>query len=120
MSQLARIRSCRCIIQFTRRIESDTGFSGIGNNKAHLRLFRQLHELCILCIGVQCTADNVNHCEAINNFAFVQSLEVYMIEIILRIQHVHHTFVDRLNNDYATIEIGFFVHIIDYPIYKCT
>ena len=56
----------------------------------------------------------------IHHLAFIQSLKVYMIEIILCFQQIYHSIFNGLNNDYATVEVGFLVHVVDYPICKRT
>ena len=38
----------------------------------------------------------INDCQAVNSLSFIQSLNVYMIKIILCIQHIDHTFIIRV------------------------
>ena len=117
---VARIRRSRSVSQFAGGIESDTGFRSVGDYKTHFRLLSQLHEFIVLSVRIQCTADNVDHCQTIDSFSFIQSLQVYVIKIILCIQHVYHTFVDGLNYYNTAIEVSFFVHVINDPVDKCT
>ena len=42
-----------------------------------------------------------------------------MIETVLGIEPVNHTFLNRLYNDYRTIEVCLLVHVPDNPIYEC-
>ena len=120
LSQFARIRRSRSIFQFAGRIESDTSFGCIGDNKTHFRLFCQLHEFSILGIRVQRTTDDINHSQTVDSLSFIQSLQIYMIQTILRIQHVNHTFFNRLYDNDTTVKICLLVHIVDNPIHKCT
>ena len=41
-----------------------------------------------------------------------------MVKTILGIDHIYHSFIDRLYNHYAAVEICLFIHIGNYPINK--
>ena len=120
LRQLARIRRSRCIFQFAGRVERNTCFGCIGDYETHFRLLGQFHELFKLTVRIQCTADYVNHGQAVHRFPFVQALQIDVIETILRVQHVNHSFFDGLNHYYTAVEISFFVHVVDNPVNKRT
>ena len=42
-----------------------------------------------------------------------------MIQSVLRIEHVYHTSVDRLDYNYSCIEVSRLVGVPDDPIYEC-
>ena len=120
LSQFTGIRRSGSIVQFTSGIESDTSFGRIGYDETHLGLLGKFHKLVVLSIRIERTADDIDHCKAVYHLTFVKALQIYVIKAILLIEHIDHTFFDRLYDNYATIEIGFLVHIINNPIYKCT
>lgn len=42
-----------------------------------------------------------------------------MVEAVLTVEPVNHTALDRLYNNYTTVEVGLLVHVPDDPINKC-
>ncbi|MPM67752.1 hypothetical protein SDC9_114676 [bioreactor metagenome] len=43
-----------------------------------------------------------------------------MVQIVLRIQHVNHTFINRLYDYNAAVKVGFFIHVVNDPVNKRT
>jgi hypothetical protein len=119
LNQFAWIRACRSILELTSRIESDTSLCGVRDYETDLWLICKSHEGCVLSIGVQRTADNIDTLESIYRLTVLTPLKVYVIETILGIEPVNHTLFDRLYNDYRTIEVCLLVHVPDNPIYEC-
>ena len=42
-----------------------------------------------------------------------------MVETVLCVEPVNHTFLDGLHNDNRTVEVSLLVHVPDNPIYEC-
>ena len=40
------------------------------------------------------------------------------INAVLGRKHVTHTLLDRLNNNYATVEVGVFINLLEHPVNK--
>ena len=120
LRQLARIRRSRCIGQLARRVKSDTGFSGVGNDKTNLWLVCQCHESLILAIRIECTANAVDASERIHLLSVQATLQIDMVEAILTIEPIHHTVFDRLNHYHAGVEVSLLIHVVNNPVHKTT
>ena len=68
LRQFSRIRFSRRILQFTRRIKSDSGLGSIGNDETHLRIFGQFQKLIILRIRIQSPAHHIDQLDAVHFF----------------------------------------------------
>ena len=117
--QLARIRAGGRILEFACGVEGDTSLRRVRDHEADLRLICQCHEGSVLRIGVQRTADDVDALQRVHGLAVLTTLQVHVIEAVLGIEPVHHTFFNRLYDDNATVEVSLLVHIPDNPIYEC-
>ena len=80
----------------------------------------QCHEGCVLRIGVQTAADDVNTLQRVDGLAVLTSLQVYMIEAVLGIEPIGHTFLDGLYDNDASVEVGLLVHVPDDPVNERT
>ena len=118
LGQFARIRGSRSVFQTTSRIERDTRLRRIGNDEAHLRLFRQLQKGIKLRIRIQRPTDDVDARQAVYLLSFVQPLQINMIQAILCLQPVDHPMLNGLNNDHATIKFHLVIHLLNNPIDK--
>ena len=47
------------------------------------------------------------------------SLQVDVIESVLAVKPLNHTLVDRLNDNYRTVEVGLCVHVPYNPVNEC-
>ena len=63
LHEFAGIAAGRSIREFAGGIESDTSLCRVGDDKTNLWLVGQCHECCILAIGIEGTADDVDTCE---------------------------------------------------------
>ena len=120
LRQFARIGRGRRVFRLASRIEGYSCFRRIGNDETHLRLFRQFHKSGKVRIRIQRTAYHVDPGEAVDLFAFVQSLKIDMVQAILRVQHINHSPVDRLDHYDTAVETHFLIHFLDNPIHECT
>ena len=120
LNQLAGIRRSRRILQLTSGVEGDTSLCGVRNHEADFGLISERHESGVLGIGVQCATNHVDTLQSVNGLTVLATLKVHVVQTILGVQPVYHTFFNRLYNDYATVKVGFLVHVPDNPIYECT
>ena len=72
--QLAGIAAGWGIFELAGRIEGDTGLGGIGNHESDLWLVSQCHEGCVLCIGIQGTADDIDTLKCVHGLAVLATL----------------------------------------------
>ena len=42
-----------------------------------------------------------------------------MIQVVLLVQHIDHSFFNRLDDYDIAVEVSFCIHIPDNPVYKC-
>ena len=119
LNELARIRRSGSVRELTSGIESDTCLGGVGDDETDLRLLCERHVRPVLGVGVQCTRDDVDTLERVHGFAVQTTLQVDVIEAVLTIQPLYHTFVNRLNDSYRTVEVRLCVHVPYDPVHKC-
>ena len=119
LHQFAGISRSRCVCEFASRVECDTCLRGVGDDKTDLRLLCQCHVCPVLGIGVQGTTDNIDTLQRVDRLTFQTTLQVHMIQAVLTVEPLHHTFVNRLNHNHRTVEIGLGIHVPYNPIYEC-
>ena len=119
LNELARISRCRGIREFAGIIKRDSGLGGVRNHETDLRLVGKSHEGCVLAVRIQRTADHVNTLERVDCLAIQTALQIHVIEAVLTVEPLHHSFVNRLNNYYRTVEVRLCVHVPYDPVNKC-
>ena len=120
LHELAGIRCGRSIGELAGVIEVDACLCGVGNDETHLWLLCQSHECLVLCVWIECAADNVYAGQRVYGLTVLFTLKIYVVEAVLAVEPVNHATVNRLNNDNAGVEVGLLVHVVDNPVNECT
>ena len=119
LNELARIRRSGSVGELAAVVESDTCLGGVGDDETDLRLLCERHECPVLGVRVQRTRDDVDTLERVHSLAVQTALQVHVIEAVLTVQPLYHTFLDRLNDSYRTVEVRLSVHVPYNPVHKC-
>ena len=109
---------CRLVSEFAGRVESDSGLGGVGDYESHFRLLGKCEELFEIPVRVDAPADDIDHLNGIHGLALVDALKIEMIEPVLFVEDVNHTFLDRLDHYHGGIEVSLSVRVPYYPFYK--
>ena len=120
LREFGRIGGGRCVAQFARIVEGDTGLGGVGDDKAHLGLLGQSHECVVLCIGIQRAADAADTLAGVYLLVAFQSEQVDMVEAVLCAQRLDMVALAWLYDDDRAIESRLVVHFLDHPVHKCS
>lgn len=120
LGELAGERGGGGVGETTGRVEGDAGLGGVGDDETDLWLFGQRHEGVVLGVGVEGTADDVDTLEKIDGLASLTSLEVDMIETILRVEAFGRATRSGGDDDDGGVEGGLLVHVPDDPVDKAT
>ena len=120
LNELAGIAACWCVRELACGIECNTSLCGVRNDESDFWLVGKCHICPVLRIWVKCAADNVDTCERVHSLAVLTSLKVYVIEAVLTVEPVNHTFFNRLHNNYRAVEVGLLVHVPHNPVNECT
>ena len=72
----------------------------------------------MLSIGIQGTTDHVDTLQRVHGLAVLTSLQVHVVQTVLGVEAVHHTFLYRLHHNDRAVEVGFLIHIPDDPIHE--
>ena len=100
LHELAGIAAGGRIFELTVGVEGNAGLSGVRDHETYLGLVGQCHEGGILGVRVQRTADDIDTLQGVYGLAVLTTLQVHMVETVLSIEPVDHSFLDRLyNND---------------------
>ena len=118
LHQLTRIAAGRLVRELASIIKGDTGLCGVRDYKANLRLLGQCHEGCVLRVGVQCPADNIDAFEGVHGLTVDSSLQVHMVQAVLPVQPIYHSFLYWLHHHDTSVEVRLRIHVPDNPIYK--
>ena len=118
LHEFTRIRRSRSVGELTAVIEGDTCLGSIGDDEADLRLLSERHESPILGVGVQRTRDDIDTLEAVNSLTVQTALQVDMIQAVLTVEPLHHSFVNRLNDSHRTVEVRLCVHVPHNPVHE--
>ena len=120
LSQFARIRRCGSVGEFAIRVECNTGFRCVGDNETYLGLVGKRHECRVLRIRIQCAADTVDTRQVVDSLTVQTALQIDVVKTVLAVQPFCHTSFYGLNHYNATVEVGFLIHVVNNPVYKCT
>ena len=116
LGELAGIREGWLVVQLAIGIKGNSGLGGVGDDEAHLGLLGELEVFLEFAVGVESPADHVDHVHAVDTLTLVKALEIKMIEAILLVKHVHHSFLDGLYDHDGSVEIGLLVRFPDDPL----
>ena len=119
LNQLARIGRSRSVGELAAVVEGDTCLGGVGDDETNLRLLCESHERPVLGVRVQRTRDNINTLQTVHCLTVQTALQINVIQAVLTVEPLYHTFLDRLNNSYRTVEIGLCVHVPNNPVHEC-
>ena len=100
LCELAGIRCGGAVVELAFGIEGDAGFGGVGDDEAHFGLVGQREEGVELGEGAETAADHVDTGEGVDHFAVETALEVYMVEVVLTLEKLHHECVGGTLYDY--------------------
>ena len=120
LHEFAGITAGGSVAQLARGVEGNACLSGVGDDKAYLRLVGQCLIGPELGIGVQRARDDIDALQCVHGLTVLAALQVDMIETVLTVEPVHHTAFDGLHHHYAAIEISSLVHLPYYPVYEST
>ena len=120
LHKLAGIAACGSITELAGVIESNAGLRGVGDDETNLGLLSECHVGCILAVGIQSTADDVDAFQRVHCLTIQTSLKVHMVQAVLTVEPVNHAALDGLYDDDAAVEVCPGVHFPHNPVDKST
>ena len=114
LSKLCREAFCRSVGDLIVILKADSCLGGVGNNKTEIGVFGKRHIRVEIVVGLNAAGDNVDLFD-VNALASAAEMSV---NATLRLQHVTHTLLNGLNNNYLAAEVGVFVDYLKHPIGK--
>ena len=116
LREFSRVGRSRRIIKLAGRIESDAGFRRVGDDETHLALFGELEIGLEIGVRIEAAAHDIDKIDAVHGGTVEQALKVEMVEAILLVEPLDHTFLDGLHHDDGCVEVSFLVGLPYYPL----
>ena len=69
-------------------------------------------------IRIHGAADAVDHLQRVHGLTVDEPLQVHVVEAVLCLQTLGHALSNGLNDNDGGVEVGFLIHLPDYPIYE--
>ena len=101
------------------RVECYACFRSVRDYESHLGILGKGEIVVEIPVRIYAPVDYIYHFDGVDGLALVYSLEVEVIQTVLGIDHVHHSLVDRLHEDHASVEVCLLVGLPYYPVHEC-
>jgi hypothetical protein len=103
LSQLCREGLCGSIGELVAILEADSCLGGIRNYESEVRVFGKRHVSVKVIVGLDATRDNV---DKLYVHALASAAKMGILTV-LRLEHIAHALVDRLNDYYLAVKSVF-------------